>query len=114
MISTPNGKDLLYYETCRMAKLKGTDEWNNFELVEMKWYQDPRYNKFLEWYKKDKETGEVTIKKEPTINKLGDIKLMLHSLVQHLMLLNLNILKCRSNLIKESLWEEKKTEICSI
>ena len=74
MISTPNGKDLLYYETCRQAKLKGTDEWNNFELVEMKWYQDPRYNKFLEWYKKDKETGEVTIKKEPTINKLGDIK----------------------------------------
>lgn len=74
MISTPNGKDLLYYETCRQAKLKGTDEWNNFELVEMKWYQDPRYNKFLEWYRKDKETGEVTIKKEPTINKLGDIK----------------------------------------
>ena len=74
LISTPNGKDLLYYETCRRAKLKGTDEWNNFELVEMKWYQDPRYNKFLEWYKKDKETGEVTIKKEPTINKLGDIK----------------------------------------
>ena len=74
MISTPNGKDLLYYETCRQAKLKGTDEWNNFELVEMKWYQDPRYNKFLEWYRKDKETGEVTIKKEPTINKFGDIK----------------------------------------
>ena len=74
LISTPNGKDLLYYETCRRAKLKGTDEWNNFELVEMKWYQDPRYNKFLEWYRKDKETGEVTIKKEPTINKLGDIR----------------------------------------
>lgn len=74
MISTPNGKDLLYYETCRQAKLKVTDEWNNFELVEMKWYQDPRYNKFLEWYRKDKETGEVTIKKEPTINKLGDIR----------------------------------------
>lgn len=74
MISTPNGKDLLYYETCRQAKLKGTDEWNNFELVELKWYQDPRYNKFLEWYRKDKETGEVTIKKEPTIDKNGSIK----------------------------------------
>ena len=46
MISTPNGKDMLYYETCRQAKLKGTKDWNNFELVEMKWYQDPRYNKF--------------------------------------------------------------------
>ena len=54
MISTPNGKDMLYYETCRQAKLKGTKDWNNFELVEMKWYQDPRYNKFLEWTKKTK------------------------------------------------------------
>ena len=35
-------------ETCRKAKLKGSSDWNNFELVEMKWYQDPRYNKFLE------------------------------------------------------------------
>ena len=46
LISTPNGKDLLYYETCRRAALKGTEDWNGFELVEMKWYQDPRYNKF--------------------------------------------------------------------
>ena len=74
MISTPNGKDLLYYETCRQAKLKGTDEWNHYELVEMKWYQDPRYNKNLEWFRKDKESGEVVIKKEPTVDKSGNIK----------------------------------------
>jgi len=74
MISTPNGKDLLYYETCRLAKLKGTDEWNNFELVELKWYQDPRYNKNLEWLRKDKESGEVIIKQEPTLDKEGNIK----------------------------------------
>ena len=74
MISTPNGKDMLYYETCRQAKLKGTDDWNAFELVELKWYQDPRYNKFLEWTKKDQETGEILIEKEPLLDKEGNIK----------------------------------------
>jgi len=74
LISTPNGKDMLYYETCRRAKLKGTADWNGFELVEMKWYQDPRYNKFLEWTKKDPETGEVIIEKEPVLDKEGNIK----------------------------------------
>ena len=73
MISTPNGKDTLYYETCRKAKLKGTKDWNNFELVEMKWYQDPRYNKFLEWTKKDEETGEILIQKEKYLDKEGNI-----------------------------------------
>ena len=73
MISTPNGKDMLYYETCRQAKLKGTKDWNNFELVEMKWYQDPRYNKFLEWTKKDEETGEILIQKENYLDKEGNI-----------------------------------------
>ena len=71
MISTPNGKDMLYYETCRQAKLK---DWNNFELVEMKWYQDPRYNRFLEWTKKDEETGEILIQKEKYIDKEGNIQ----------------------------------------
>ena len=74
MISTPNGKDMLYYETCRQAKLKGTKDWNNFELVEMKWYQDPRYNRFLEWTKKDEETGEILIQKEKYIDKEGNIQ----------------------------------------
>lgn len=74
MISTPNGKDMLYYETCRQAKLKGTKDWNNFELVEMKWYQDPRYNKFLEWTRKDEETGEIIVKPEDYLDKQGNIK----------------------------------------
>lgn len=74
MISTPNGKDMLYYETCRQAKLKGTKDWNNFELVEMKWYHDPRYNKFLEWTKKDEESGEVIVKPEDYLDKQGNIK----------------------------------------
>ena len=74
MISTPNGKDLLYYETCRQAKLKGTDDWNNFELVELKWYQDPRYNKFLEWTRKDEETGEIIVIQEKYIDQKGNIR----------------------------------------
>lgn len=74
MISTPNGKDMLYYETCRQAKLKGTKDWNNFELVEMKWYHDPRYNKFLEWTKKDEESGEIIVKPEDYLDKQGNIK----------------------------------------
>ena len=74
MISTPNGKDLLYYETCRLAKLKGTKDWNEFELVEMKWYQDLRYNKFLEWTRKNSETGEVEVYKEPTLDDKGNVK----------------------------------------
>ena len=57
MVSTPNGKDSLYYETCRKASLKGTKDWNNYELVEFKWHQDPRYNKYLEWTRKNDTTG---------------------------------------------------------
>ena len=73
MISTPNGKDRLYYETCRKAALKGTSEWNNFELVEMKWVHDPRYNKHLEWYRKNDENKETEYMKEPTIDKDGNV-----------------------------------------
>ena len=73
MISTPNGKDQLYYETCRKAELKGTKDWNNFELVKMKWYQDPRYNKHLEWYRKNEETGENEYLKEELIDKEGNV-----------------------------------------
>ena len=70
MISTPNGKDQLYYDTCRQAK-EGT---NGFKLVQFKWYQDPRYNKFLEWTRKDKDTGEVEVIKEPTLDDSGSIE----------------------------------------
>lgn len=73
-ISTPNGKDTLYYETCRRAKLKGTPDWNNFELIEMKWYQDPRYNRYLEWTRKDEKSGEYDIIKENVIDNVGNIK----------------------------------------
>jgi hypothetical protein len=61
LISTPNGQDPLYYETYEQAK-QGE---NNFNVVEMKWYEDPRYNKDLRWYKDiDKEGAEKGEKDE--------------------------------------------------
>ena len=70
MISTPKGKDQLYYKTYDKA-LKGE---NNYTPVEFKWFQDPRYNRNLEWYKKNEDTGENEIFKEPTIGSRGEIE----------------------------------------
>ena len=72
-ISTPNGLDPLYSALVSKAKLKGTKDWNNFELVEMKWYQDPRYNRFLEWTRKNGDNGDYDIIKEKTIDEKGNI-----------------------------------------
>jgi hypothetical protein len=49
LISTPNGMDSLYYKTYDQAKTKK----NNFNIIEMKWYEDLRYNKDLRWLKED-------------------------------------------------------------
>lgn len=70
MVSTPNGKDMLYYNTYRLALAKE----NNFIAVQFRWYQDPRYNKNLKWYKKNKNTGEIDWVVEPTIDKEGNVK----------------------------------------
>jgi phage FluMu gp28-like protein len=43
LISTPHGMDSLYYRTYAKAKTKD----NNFNIIEMKWYEDLRYNKDL-------------------------------------------------------------------
>lgn len=74
MISTPNGKDALYYKTCKLASQKGSSTWNNFELVKMKWYQDPRYNKFLKWTKKNTDSGEIKVIEENYLDKSGNVK----------------------------------------
>lgn len=69
MVSTPNGKDPLYYQTYRKATLGE----NNFTPVEFKWYQDLRYNRRLKWYKKDKETGETIWDEDDVIDDDGNI-----------------------------------------
>lgn len=70
MVSTPNGKDMLYYNTYRLAMAKE----NNFIAVQFRWYQDPRYNKNLKWFKKNKNTGELDWIYEPTLDKEGTVK----------------------------------------
>ena len=57
LISTPNGQDPLYYETYDLAVKKD----NNFNVIEMRWYQDNRYNIDLKWYRyidKEKQNRE--------------------------------------------------------
>lgn len=69
MISTPNGKDQLYYKTYAQA-LKGS---NNFNIVEFRWYQDPRYNRNLKWYKTNEKSGETEWDIDTVIDKKGNI-----------------------------------------
>lgn len=69
MVSTPNGKDRLYYRTYKNA-LEGK---NNYTPVEFKWFQDPRYNRNLRWYKKDEETGEYRWDNDVPIDEDGNI-----------------------------------------
>ena len=70
MVSTPNGKDELYYNTYRQALAKE----NNYNAVEFKWYQDLRYNKFLTWYKQDEKTGEKQFIEEDTLDNTGTVQ----------------------------------------
>lgn len=70
MVSTPNGKDQLYYKTYSQA-VKGE---NNFHVVEFKWFQDLRYNRYLKWYKKDEKTGEILWDNDFVIDKKGNVE----------------------------------------
>jgi len=45
LISTPNGMDELYHKTYEQS-IAGKNKYN---IIEMKWYQDPRYNPGLKW-----------------------------------------------------------------
>ncbi len=63
LISTPNGYDDLYYKTYDQAIRKE----NTYNIIELKWYEDPRYNKDLRWLKGD----EVTIEHEFTIDSFN-------------------------------------------
>lgn len=70
MVSTPNGKDELYYNTYKQA----LEKKNNYNAVEFKWFQDLRYNKNLSWYKKNEETGELDWIVEDTLDNTGTVK----------------------------------------
>ena len=70
LISTPNGKDPLYYQTYSKAIKKE----NNFYVVEFRWFQDPRYNRNLKWYRKNAKTGVVEWNCDTVVDKKGNIK----------------------------------------
>lgn len=60
LISTPNGHDPLYHKAYVTAE-KGK---NNFNIVSMKWYEDPRYNgkndgSGMSWVLRHEKTDEV-------------------------------------------------------
>jgi hypothetical protein len=65
---TPNGMDSLYYKTYDQAKNKK----NNFNIVEMKWYEDLRYNKDLSWLKDDQVEREYEFTFESYTKKIED------------------------------------------
>jgi len=60
LISTPNGMDMLYYATYDLAR-KGK---NDFNIIEMKWYEDLRYNKDLRWIKETEGEGGDIVEAE--------------------------------------------------
>ena len=70
MVSTPNGRDELYYNTYRQALAKE----NNFVAVQFRWYQDPRFNKNLVWKKKDSETGDWLYDEAPIVDVDGSVE----------------------------------------
>lgn len=70
MVSTPNGKDELYYNTYKQA----IEKKNGYVVVEFKWFQDPRYNRFLRWHRKNEATGEEEWINEVTLDEVGRIE----------------------------------------
>ena len=69
LISTPQGRDQLYYGI--YSKSKSGE--NDFHITELRWYQDPRYNKNLSWNRLDKTTGNIETIHETTIDKTGSV-----------------------------------------
>lgn len=70
MVSTPNGKDQLYYRTYVQALAHR----NNYTAVEFKWFQDLRYQRNLKWSRKNPETGEIEWDVDTVLNERGDIE----------------------------------------
>ncbi len=66
MIATPNGRDLLYYETYKKAQTKE----NDYTIVSMKWYQDPRYTR-------DVHTGKYDLTwKKKVVGENGQVQIL--------------------------------------
>jgi hypothetical protein len=64
-VSTPSGLDAVFYKTFDAAR-RGD---SNFHAVELWWFNDPRYNKDLEWVKNKGKENEVRMKDENWSNQ---------------------------------------------
>lgn len=70
LISTPNGHDPLYYKVYEGA-ISGK---NDFNVVELKWYQDPRYNKDLKWTKRgENDDLEIIVEEDFTLESYANM-----------------------------------------
>lgn len=56
-VSTPQGLDPVFYKTFDKARKKE----NNFNAVELWWFNDPRYNKGLYWLKNKNKENEIRL-----------------------------------------------------
>jgi len=64
MVSTPSGLDEVFYKTFDGARKKE----NNFAVVELWWFNDPRYSKELEWLRNKGKENEIRYKDTATDN----------------------------------------------
>ena len=65
MVSTPSGLDAVFYKTFMGAR----NRENNFNAVELWWFNDPRYNKDLAWLKNKGKQNEIKLVDENWDNK---------------------------------------------
>lgn len=68
LISTPHGMDALYYKTYDQAIQKK----NKFNIIEMRWYEDLRYNKDLRWIKNEVSEPEIEFTFDSYKRRLDD------------------------------------------
>jgi hypothetical protein len=83
LVSTPNGMDALYHKTYEQSK-KGK---NDFHIIEMKWYQDPRYTKDSQTKERDlvwvHEENPDDIVVETKYTNFGDSKESVQAIYDH-------------------------------
>ena len=83
LVSTPNGYDELYHKTYQKAKSGD----NDYHVVEMKWYQDPRYTTNKDSKLRDliwiNEEDEEDIIKEYKYLNFGDSEETIQSVYSH-------------------------------
>lgn len=83
LVSTPNGYDELYHKTYEQAKSGD----NDYHVIEMKWYQDPRYTTNQDSRERDliwiHEDDDSNIVKETKYSNYGDSRESIDAIYAH-------------------------------